>query len=133
MTTAISPERAWYVIDIATGARLDDADDAVQGHPLTLPTGREVVLTGQDRPTRLTWADPDPESGTTGSGGAFDLRGWIDSSTTITLSHHVELRAGTSMTAVSTWQQLLKINADTHARAWVERLARYGAATTGTD
>lgn len=128
VTISVSCERAWYVIDITTGARLDSAD---HGHTLTLPTGQEVVVTGHDRPWTLTWQDPEPASGTTDSGGALTLKGWVDSSTTITLSHHLDLPPGTSLTAVGVRQQLLDDQAREHARAWVARLARHGAATIG--
>lgn len=128
LTASISPERAWYVIDIATGARLDSAD---HGHQLTLPTGRQVTVTSHDRPQTLTWQDPSTDAGTTGSGGSFTLQGWIDSSTTITLSHHVDLPVGTPWKAVTARQELLDAQAQAHARAWVTRLARHGAANTG--
>lgn len=128
MTTAISCERAWYVIDIATGARLDSAD---HGHQLTLPTGRRVTVTGHDRPWTLTWRDPDPGAGTTDSGGSLTLKGWVDSSTTITLTHYLDLPPGTSWSVVTARQELLDAHAKAHARAWVTRFARHGAANTG--
>ena len=128
MTTSVSCERAWYIIDTATGAHLDSADS---GHEITLPTGRQVIVTGHDRPRTLTWQDLDPGAGVTSSGGSLTLKGWNDSSTTITLKHLVDLPAGTTWKAVTTHQQLLDIQARTHARAWLPHFARHGAATTG--
>lgn len=129
MTASVSCERTWYVIDIVTGGRLESAE---HGHPLILPTGQEVTVTGHDRPWSLTWRDPQPGPGTVDSGGALALKGWIDSSTTITLSHFVVLPQGTSWRAVRTHQELLDRRAKVHARAWVNRLARHGAATAGS-
>lgn len=128
LTASVSCERAWYLIDIATGAHLDSAE---HGHQITLPNGHRVTVTGHDRPSTLTWQDPHPDVGTSGSGGALTLKGWIDNSTTITLSHHVDLPPGTPWRAVTTRQELLDARAAAHARAWVTRLARHGAATTG--
>lgn len=130
MTTSVSDARAWYVVDITTGGRLDGADE---GHELTLPTGREVVVTAHERPTTLVWRDAHPDVGTAGSGGVMSLRVWIDNSTTITITHHLDLPSGTSLRAVSARQELLDADVKAHARAWMERLARHGAATTGTD
>lgn len=130
MTTSLSCERAWYVIDIATGAHLDSAES---GHRMTLPTGTEVTVTGHDRPWELTWQDPHPRRGTTDSGGSMTLKSWIDSSTTITLKHHLDLPPGCAWRAVNTHQQLLDVQAKNHARAWVPRLARHGSANTGND
>lgn len=130
MTTSVSDARAWYIIDVATGGSLDSAD---RGHRLTLPTGREVMVTGHDRPSTLAWQDADPETGTTDSGGSLTLKGWIDSSTTITVSHHVNLPEGTRWASVAPRQHLLDEYAKAHAKAWVTRFARHGAANTGTD
>ncbi|WP_338747706.1 hypothetical protein [Janibacter alittae] len=129
LTASLSCERTWYLIDIATGAGLDGAE---HGHPLTLPTGHEVTVTGHDRPWTLTWRDPHPGVGTLDSGGAMELKEWIDSSTTISLSHFVVLPEGSSWRAVRTHQELLDTRARLHARAWVDRLARHGAATVGS-
>lgn len=128
LTLSLSCERTWYLIDVGTGARLDSAD---QGHQLTLPTGLQVTVSDHERPSTLTWQDPHPSPGTTGSGGSLTLKGWIDSSTTITLNHYVDLPPGISRSAVAARQQLLDSDAKGHARAWVTRLARHGAATIG--
>lgn len=128
MTTSVSDSRAWYIIDVTTGGSLDSAED---GHELVLPTGREVVVTSHERPSTLTWRDAHPDTGTTGSGGLLALKSWIDNSTTINLTHHIDLPSGTSWRLVTARQELLDADVKAHARAWMERLARHGAATTG--
>lgn len=130
LVTAMSDERAWYVIDVSSGAALDS--DSAEPE-LTLPTGRVVRVVAQERPWTLTWRDEQLDPGVTDSGGTLQLRRWHDASTTITVTHHLGLPEGVSWESVTTRQHLLDDAAEAHAKAWVARLSRYAASALGSD